>query len=206
MTTVGDILEVTLHQVQDGEALANVWQCQLETAPTAANETNIANRFEFALLEVGSYVVLQHTGLSYTSIVVRNLTDGIGFAEITSTNLGTNGAAPLPNNNAIGVRLQRTSGVTRNGHKRMGGITEDHITGNDITPASKALWQTRMNTLFSDLTDAGLGVDVTDFTLDLLIIGRKLDGTYDLTKLNSVANLVVTKLSHQDTRLPRVRN
>jgi len=111
---------------------------------------------------------------------------------------------PMASFMALNFILRRSTGITRNGSKRFGGLDESSISGNSWTGSGSAL--TNMGTaLASPLLH---GTPVAAPFADPVIVGRKLVGAgtpsehyeLDLTKINPVASAAFTAVSSQRSR------
>lgn len=203
---VGDILKVTLHETFLGQKIENVFFYRLTGVPSpAAGETFeqlVAERFNVV---VAFHVrAIQSTFCLNTIIRVDNITNGIDFYELTVGVAGDLAADPLASFDAINFVLRRTTGITRNGSKRIGGLTENGVSGNTVIIAAGTL-----NPLEASLSADLVTADAVPVAFaEPVIVGRIFDPTVgasggyvlDLTKINPIASASATAVSTQRSR------
>lgn len=86
---------------------------------------------EFNTEVVGLVKAMQHSSVSHLTLEAFSV-GGVTFSSLNLTGNGTNGDEPLPSYVALTFQLQRGSLATRSGSKRIGGISESWVIGNDI--------------------------------------------------------------------------
>lgn len=204
---VGDIVKLTDVQTYGLQLVENVYFYRITAIPVPFTDMTVDESVAHAFQSVipVAAIPLQHGGLLHSIVRMDNVTNGIDFVEIP---VGSNGSAsgdPEPSFMALNFVLRRSNGLTRNGSKRLGGITEDEVNGNAFAGSTSAL-----NNFV-----AALSAKLKDFTLptpaefaEPVIVGRKLVTTtggksyyeLDLTKINPVATAGFTALSTQRSR------
>lgn len=203
MAQIGDIVQVTHKYQAAGETALNVFYYEI-TAQTQADEPlltwldELSTQWDTGLREIW------HTSTISTSIRADNLTNGVEFAEIATGWNGNQAGEPAPSFVAIPVRLNRTTKVTRNGSKRISGITEDLFNGNAVVlsgnQAPGIYTYCATSYLFTDVDGAGNDVQITQ-----RIVGRtkNAQGVYelDLAKVNPIGGVVIgANISTQNSR------
>lgn len=203
---IGNILKFTLSQSFLGQLTQNVLFYRLTAVPTPPDGVNV---YDNMLLRINAQIGiamrnLQSTECTHTIYRVDNLTNGIDFFEHTFNVDGENGGDPAPSFNALNFILRRSTLLTRNGSKRLGGLSEAISSGNTYTgsPSNLAALETAMGTplLTGDVTP--------DPFADPVIVGRVLytpptgDPYYklDLSLINAVQSCSFTAVSTQRSR------
>lgn len=132
--SLGDFLRTTVTAELFGQNILNIfyWRVTSITGLTGDYLSAINDELELNLITPMSDI--QSSDLQYREILTQNVTNGIDFAVKTYTAdelAGTHPTASLPSFVTLTFRLQRESLVTRNGYKRLSGIPENLVTGND---------------------------------------------------------------------------
>lgn len=132
-TVLGDLLQVTARQMYLEQELFNVYYyrvVQLAPADSSVYELFVD---QFISTVIDPIRQIQNTLLTYNQIEVRNLSNGLDLYTETvdidgliSADL-TNAA---PSYVSAGFKLVRESLATRNGYKRIAGLSEGNIVGN----------------------------------------------------------------------------
>ncbi len=199
--TVGDILQFTDVQTYLNQQILNVYHFEVTVLGSAVDYQDMADAFQTQyVLEIQA---LQSNSLMHTSTIIKNLTNGLDIFEDPSSILGTDTATPGPSFAALQFRLLRATALTRHGAKRIGGLTEAIIDGNNINVAFT-------NPINDVATVMAAGVVVSastdeSFTLKPVIVGRypagdPNAGQLDLSKVNDVASAQFVRLTTQTTR------
>lgn len=205
MASIGDIIQGTFKHTLLGQQIINVGYWEVE-APSDGDLVLFTIGDEFVTDYVANVMANLATGLTFNSLELLNLTDGLEFADIPSGATGSVAGSPLPAFNAMTVKLNRATRLTRNGSKRIAGLLEQNTEDGVIilTSAERQeiadFWSEQKNYLDYD----GLGNDVF---LSPKIIGRTLNlaGNYelDLSKVNGITgNSVSLSVSSQVSRKP----
>lgn len=198
---VGDILQITDVQSYLNQQMLNVYFYRVVSADVDATLEDVAQQFE--LLVATEVAQVQTVDVSHPQIIVRNLTDGIDIWEEPATIVGVAPAAGnLASFYALGFRLVRTNASTRHGAKRIGGVSEESVTGNSVNAGAM--------TAVNDVAAAMAGhVDRTgtteDFDLEPVIVGRFPTGApnageLDLATINPVSAVQFIRVTTQTTR------
>jgi hypothetical protein len=132
----GDLLQITDNQTYLGEDLMNVYYYRWFSAPSVDNAVYADLLDDFSEVVIPRITPLQVDGLMHTVLEIKNLSNGVDFAVLPIAVPGqvpASDAEQLPSYISLGFRLLRDSLVTRNGSKRIAGIVDTWITGNDYT-------------------------------------------------------------------------
>lgn len=201
----GDILRFTMIQELLGETCINVdFRRYVDVGGSGNTYEELLSEYVTDFTnEVG---VIQSVLLNYNLCRVENLSNGIEFAEQSITDSGLWTGEVLPSAVAVTVKLNRETKITRNGSKRIAGIGETAVIGNDVQYGASTIAQ--VETFFGDDIDIGDGTTVNDALLEPYIIGRTLNasGVYelDLNKQNPVTSATLNlKISSQNSRKPQ---
>lgn len=150
MVETGDLLEFRAVQTYLGQTMLNVYHYRVLDSFGLLPDylDTLANLFCEQVLDVVRLV--QVDAVQYVSVECKNLSNGIdihsepydptgGMGVVATENL-------MPSFVALGFLLRRESAATRNGYKRIGGLTEEAVVGNTwngtgslITNAENAL-------------------------------------------------------------------
>jgi hypothetical protein len=204
---VNDIVKITDFQLYLGQLMENVFFYHIDAIPTPASgltvEEELCRSYE---VDVRLFMIaFQETSCSHGIVRMDNVTNGIDFAELNDPVAGAIVGDAEPSFLAYNFVLRRTTGITRNGSKRIGGLDEGGSSGNGITTISTLL------TAFATAMAAPL-LDNTAPTpvayAHPVIVGRKVVGTgshgpiygLDLTKINPIASAAFTAVSTQRSR------
>lgn len=202
---IGDILKITQNQSFLGQLLQNVYFYRVLSLPTPPEGETVYDHIVLRFnADVGIPMrVLQSTACNHTVYRVDNLTNGIDFSEQTINVPGTMGEEASPSYNALNFILRRSTALTRNGSKRVGGLGEQASNGNTCIIAAGTL------AAYANAVADGL------FTADALpvkfaeavIVGRTLvpasdppSYELDLSKINPIASAAFTAMSTQRSR------
>lgn len=143
-------------------------------------------------------IELQSDQFQWVSAVLDNVTDPVEFANyapiapVQGLRLGD----ALPPYNAISIRQNRTSNLTRNGYKRIGGLAESSQSNGvlDTTSPSPAVWLAAKDLMINAVGNA-------DFQFFPAIVGRNALGQPDLTRVNFPASTdIQLNVTTQNTR------
>lgn len=132
--STGDLLQFTDVQDYLGEQVLNVYFYRWFSAPTTDNTPYEALVDSFQDRIVNGAIGLQNSLLTHTGIQLKNLSNGVDFHEksiaITGATTVTINEA-MPSSTALTFKLIRDSLVTRNGSKRISGLRDSQVKGND---------------------------------------------------------------------------
>lgn len=203
---VGNILKVTAFQSFLGQLLQNVHFYRLTSIPTPSEgmtfEEYVANRFN-AVVGIPMRAI-QSANCQHTIYRVDNVSNNIDFAEVTIDTAGGSSGDPLASFDALNFILRRTTGVTRNGSKRLGGLSEASISGN-----TNIVGATALANYTAALSAPLVTADATpDPFAEAVIVGRVFDATVgeeggyvlDLSRINPIASAAYTAVSTQRSR------
>jgi len=202
---VGNILKFTANQLYLEQLMQNVFFYQLMDAPEGIGVPDqLQTMLEAFQAEVMDPVRgRQVSEVLHTTYRVDNLSDGVTFGELLVNQTGQASGEETPSFNAVNVKLVRSTGITRNGSKRIGGIPESAMQGNTL------LWDsTDRNAIQAAFGTAIHNPVGLENILAPVIVGRTLtvdeDGeesyVLDLEKINPVLSAFVTGLSTQRSR------
>jgi hypothetical protein len=201
--SAGDIIRLTIKGQYLGQEVNNVFFFEIDsiTAPDISlfdMLDDYAAEFEANVLNTLS------NQLTYSLWQIDNLTDGLSFDELSQNEVGIQPGEPLASFYALGIKLARSTKITRNGSKRFPGMVENLVNGNvhSIPPGDITQMQTFLGLPLTFLDYNGLGDDIT---ISPVIVGRTLNmsGVYelDLSKINQVNSaLVNTFVTTQNSR------
>lgn len=199
---INDIIKITDYQSFLGQIMENVYFYEIDAIPAPADGFTVEEQvcLSFNSKVRINVIPLQENVCSHGVTRMDNLTNGIDFAEISAPVNGTIVGDPEPSFVAYNFVLRRSTGITRNGSKRIGGLDEGGISGNGITTVGALL--TALGTaMAADLTYPAGGLEVP--FAHPVIVGRVLvGGSYqlDLTKINPIASAAFTAVSTQRSR------
>lgn len=195
-----DIITITDVQDIDGEEVLNIYGYQITDVITPFSSEDILN--SFLNLVVTDMLDLQANSLTHVELRVFNLTDGLTLGSLP---VGLSGAETgtliATNQLAYALKLNRSTAITRNGSKRIAGIPESSVQGNNLTSTALAELE--------DLADRmGSELDILDGLTELghaipVIIGRTATGEYDLTRINPISSVTaLNRVTTQNSRKP----
>lgn len=187
MVSVGDVIRIKACQEIFGQAICNVFYYLVATWTGNADLGNVLD--EFLATVVGPVKTMQTPDLSYRNLRADNITNDLDFAELdgnwTGTYASSETQAPFI---ACGFRLSRTTKLTRPGAKRISGIAEE-ICNDGVVDPEAALFDDVKDALMATLPINSPGAG--DGVLAPVIVGRNIDGSYDLSRLNPITGAVV---------------
>lgn len=185
---VGDILQIVDNQTLFGQAVLNVYTYRVDiNAADAYDELSVANLFNTEV--IGDVIQMQTSALEHTTIQVNNLTQPLRFATTTSGEVGVLDGDTDDSFTAVGFRLDRSNKLTRNGQKRIAGVPQAYVAGNTFTAPYLSVANSVASKLKICLVIEVSGVEVLRFCP--VITGKNTDGSYDLTRVQDVANVTV---------------
>lgn len=201
---IDNILQITDFQRFLGQQVLNVYFYRVLALPDPEIYPNpydaVLTSFESTV--VGPLKNNQHTSLMHETIVVKNLSNGIDIREKILNIAGTATGDEEPSFTALGIRLVRTTGVTRHGSKRIGGMPESYFIGNtlNLSPGQVTAIEFAMG---ATLIESGTINDLAQ----PVIVGRTLvpasdppEYELDLLKINVIADAQIIAVTTQNTR------
>lgn len=198
---IGDILQFTDVQSYLGQRMLNVYTYRVDSFESLVDYDDLAQQFE--LLIITPMLDLQVTTVEHETVLVRNLTSGVDIWEEPSGQTGGVAGEAFPSFVAIGIRLNRSTALTRHGQKRVGGIPEAAVSGNGLAGAFVAAADVLATAMADPIVKTGTQDE--DFVLTPVIVGRypigdPNAGQYDLSKVNEVSSAQVVSVTSQTTR------
>jgi len=187
-----DIYSIEDRQTFLGQSVVNVYYYQ-DVGVNAITEAQLADIFEVTVID--ELVSVQATNLVHDTIRVTNLTNPGPYSEYTIGTQGEKSSEPLPRFNAWGFRFVRDSLATRNGYKRIAGVTEDLQSSGVATSAALTLLNTVTGAFLATLSG-----DSGNLLAKPVIVGRNSNGTYDLSRVSNVVSVVYYAITTQNSR------
>lgn len=204
---VGDIVRVIDFQSFLGQLMENVFFYRITAIPVAYPDATIDETVCLAYnAKVRSLMIaLQESSCTHGITRMENVTNGIDFAEVNVPVDGGIVGDAEPSFMAYNFVLRRTTAITRNGSKRIGGLDEGGVSGNGITVVGAAL--TALAVAMAEPLEYPSGGLSVPFA-EPVIVGRKKYVTsegkdayeLDLTKINPIASAAFTAVSTQRSR------
>lgn len=195
---VGDIIEIRSKVEYLGQECFNVWHYQVVSFDPGVSYPQVDDAFNgFWTLSIKP--ITMNTAV-LTNVDILNLTNGIDIRSEGKSIAGDKTSNPLASFYAWKFQFLRGSRITRHGWKRIVGVSEVDVEGNNAVAGAL----TALNTV-ADNMQTGLVVSggSSDLTLIPVIVGRTLiDGVYqlDLTKINSVIDVTFAGVTTQNSR------
>lgn len=202
--STGHILRFTMFQRLSGQQVLNVdYRRYVDVGGSGNTYQELWD--EYALRMSNDIGPVQATALQYERLLIENMSNGIEFLDAAYVDTGLNASPTLPSSVAIGVKQLRETKVTRNGSKRIAGVPEGQVSGNDVSFSAGVI--AAVEAFYGAAMLIGDGTAVNDALLEPVIVGRTLDGSgvyqIDLSKINPVVGAVFrTTVSTQNTRKP----
>lgn len=192
-----DIVQVIDEQELNGERILNIFYYIVSVF--TAGVTLLELLLEFRDIVVVPMRAIQHVDLEHIKLHANNLTNGLDEEDLVMGLAGTDSAGEALNTfTAAAFTLIVGSKLTRNGSKRIAGISEGRVTGNIYTGGAG---------LDEDLSDAMSEVLQVSGTpsgeLDAYpaVIGRDLLGELILANWNGIVTCSVkTNITSQTSR------
>lgn len=124
-----DVVRIRDEQVLDGERILNIFYYVI--AVFTAGVTLLDLLAEFRDVVTAAQLPLQHVDLNHTLLHVDNLSNGLDEEELVLDSDGTDSAGEALNTfTAAGFSMICETKLTRNGSKRIAGISEGRVQGN----------------------------------------------------------------------------
>lgn len=198
---VDDVIQITDVQTFQSQLMLNVYHYRVVSFDAGTGYVDFAQAFE--LLIAGEIATVQTVDVNHSMVIVKNLTNEIDIWEEPADIDGVTAQGDnMPSFVALSFRLIRSSGLTRHGAKRIGGLDEGSISGNGIAAGLADEVAAIETALGSPLMREGTSAD---FVLQPVIVGRYPSGgpnagQFDLSKVNDVAAAQFIRVSSQTTR------
>lgn len=199
MTNVGDILRLTACQNIFDQRVCNVFYYLVGVWTGNKTYKDILDSFEADVIP--SIASIQSDELTWDLLELDNVTNGVEFfqknIDIQGDGIGT---PAMPSYVSVGVKLLRSTKVTRNGSKRIAGIQEGNVTDNNVDLNQVGI-DAVQDAMVLDLTD---DINTPNFVLEPVIVGRQPNGSLDLARINPIASAQVKPLiTTQNSRKQR---
>lgn len=169
MPVVGSnfVFEIKDQQVLGSQPVENVWYYVQTTGATPVDASLVGAAFSDIVID--ALIQIQSTGLSHVTLEVQQLASLTNFVVFAiSGKAGDQTGQGAPSHDAWKVRILRTSKETREGAKRIAGLTEGNIAGDFIDAAVRSNFDAVLSAIDVPLTVDGQ-------TLELAIVGGKKD-------------------------------
>lgn len=198
--SVGDILQITVVQTYLSQVMNNIFYYEVESVTGTPTYVEVVGGF--ALDVLNSMNAIQSSAVANSRVIIKNLTNGLDIFEVPNTATGDRAGSGNPSFTSWGFRLIRSTGLTRHGSKRVGGVLEEDVSGN--SPAAgivSALSE------FAGFCASPIAVDgaAGDTTINPVIVGRfptgdPNAGELDLSKINPISDAQFIRVTTQNTR------
>jgi hypothetical protein len=132
---LGDLIQIIDNQTYLGEDLMNVYYFRWFSAPSVDNTVYTALLNSFDEIVIDKVIQAQNEYVTHTTLSIRNLSNNLDYAEMTIAKdglLDVDPANTLQSYVTLGFQLIRDSLATRNGYKRISGLIESQVEGNDF--------------------------------------------------------------------------
>lgn len=188
---VGNRYRITDAQVYLSQGCLNVYHYK-QIAGTAGSASDLLTPFiEFIIPDILALQMAQLTHVAFTCVNLDDLDD---YAIVTPAPAlaGTLSAGdPEPSYIALEFQFIRSTRASRHGWKRIAGVSENGVSGNDITGTYPTAVNTAATAMFSNVIGAG-------GTYTPVIVRRNIVPALSVDF--PVADVVFKRLSTQNTR------
>ena len=198
---LGDFIQIIDTQLYLDQIMVNVYHYEVTKADALVGEQAVLDAW--AADRLPGIALVQDSNLMHTELRIDNLTDGIHFAVINPNLPGDVAAPGMPSATSMGWRFNVTTKTTRPGGKRIGGLTDVSVLGNDLVldAPQRAFFETAF---FATLSVSAIPGETE---IDPVIIGRDILGALDLNRTQrtfsgSVASEVTTQASRRANKAP----
>jgi hypothetical protein len=195
---LGDLIQITDFQTYLEQQVLNVYYYRI-TSITGLDDTYLPILADWFKDNVLSAVVApQVPRLEHVSRELRNLSNGADLYTDSEVIPGTNGASAagdMPSYVSMGFILRRESLVTRNGYKRIAGLSDTNIQGNTIELAGS---------IIPDIEDA-LAADIVIGIITVaepVIVKRPISVPVGAYEYASIGSAQFRGLGTQNSRKP----
>jgi hypothetical protein len=198
------LIEVTMGMLWFGQQTLNVYQYEVDVWPNPTSAINAAEAWWNHVKTDYRALIVSGGGRNFNSVTVRELNNPTGdlaeFSIPSAEEGGTRSAgslgAFLASFNAVGVRLTVGSRATRSGQKRIVGLTEGDVQGNDVSSGFIPLVENLMDTMTTHMI---LGAPSALVELSPIVCRKDITGA--VTASQPVTGYVVNPfLTTQNTR------
>lgn len=148
------LAKITDVSARGGQEARNVYWYRATVNPDTVNLQNLANGFEAAVLVPQAN--LTHQAWVHTLLQV-DIVNGLPapFERASGVGAGAVVGDAMPNYSSFSIKLNRTTKETRNGWKRIPGVTEQMVSGDVFEAATVALWDAYAPILAAPVVDPG---------------------------------------------------
>ena len=177
----GHIYEVALKMASGAGNAYNVFQYSVVVASEGTDGNQLAEAWWNHVKTVYRALITNGIPDYFRSVVAKDLSDplglfgeyGIPVGERGGTRTGGDGGEPVPAFNAVGVRLNVASRVTRPGQKRLSGLIERDLYGQAVHGDYMALASAWADVITNDFV---LGAPAALVTLRPAVVRRDITG------------------------------
>lgn len=200
MAITGNILRLTTFISFLGQEVLNVDFRRFDDGGNGnVDEEEIATEFGQAYFQANMDTIMSNQA-TLVRVLCENMTDGVSFGDAFPNLTGTNGTSqPAPSYTAVTIRQNRTTKITRNGSKRLGGLHEGVFDGNENLLIG-GVTQPRVEAFYGAPVSL-TGISGT-YTVEPIIVGRTLVGSVyelDLSKINDVKSAAMSPVIKSQT-------
>lgn len=193
-----DVVEFKLFQLYLSQEVLNVFQYGARLFPAglsiASLGVDLMNHLTSAMK------LTQNSSLTYVRYSIANLTNNQDYYEDTLSQAGSrsvSGDNAAPSFVAASYIYTRSTKLTRNGFKRVSGLLDSDMDGNNATTAYRTLANTLANALAADVIVTSGGGSAY---LQPVIVGRDGLGRYDLNRVVDVSGVKFVRITTQASR------
>ena len=198
---LNDLIQLEDHQLFEGQRLLNVYHFRVDALTGTPTYEHIDLGFTPGILEACRD--MQSMACVHDRLIIKNLTNGVDIYEDARSITGSVDSAPTTSFEALAFRLIRSNLTTRHGAKRIGGLTDIGVVGNNVSAGLIA-----NAALYSAALLAGITYDDmagNEIELAPVIIGRfpqahAQAGELNLAVVNPVQDVQLIRVTSQATR------
>lgn len=191
----GDIIQFIHKQQVDARPFLNVDYRRYVDVGLGGNEYfDLAQDYAFGF-NIGVTEAIQQTETEGFETELNNVTNGEDFFIRPQSFFGGRAGPKLTILACVTVKQVRRTKITRNGSKRISGLSESNVDGSVVSMGGA---QTALVEAFFGTALVGGGGAINDFELEPVIVGRTLNivtGVYelDLSRVNDVTGAVMAQ-------------
>jgi hypothetical protein len=151
------LVKIVDNATRGGQVASNVYWYRSPIDPADADLENLADQFEADVLV--DLADLQSAGWVHSTISVDCVNGPYApYERDSGVGAGAVSGSAMPVYSSFPVRLIRTFRETRNGYKRIPGVTEEMITGDGFESAVQTAWEAFVPALAATLETTDLAV------------------------------------------------
>lgn len=198
MPVSGDVFRITMCADLFGQDVCNVFYYIVAAWTGNVSLEDVID--EFIETVVDKVRVKQSASLNYVAVTIEDTNEPEVSFEKPYTAAGIMNSAPsMPSYVAYGWKLIRTDHSTRNGSKRFAGVTEDSVSGNDVSSPTSSSFNDIKAALAANLVVTGSGGGAA--TLNPCIVRFSPLDPYQISELNLVSDAELkTSITTQNSR------